>query len=126
MKNNDNAAGRENKKALPKFIVIVLCSLILGGVLGVLMVKLSLENFQEALDAAGLFFTNHIAPWLIIALPVAEFAIPVFTTAACTKEDLSTTSMSHITGAAFTTLVVKVPAATQGAVLYTSAMSLRL
>ena len=53
MKNNDNAAGRENKKALPKFIVIVLCSLILGGVLGVLMVKLSLENFQEALDAAG-------------------------------------------------------------------------
>ena len=75
MKNNDNAAGRENKKALPKFIVIVLCSLILGGVLGVLMVKLSLENFQEALDAAGLFFTNHIAPWLIIALPVAEFAV---------------------------------------------------
>ncbi len=62
----------------------------------------------------------------IPCLPVAEFAIPVFTTAACTKEDLSTTSMSHITGAAFTTLVVKVPAATQGAVLYTSAMSLRL
>lgn len=75
MKSNDNTARQENKKALPKFILIVVCSLLVGGVLGVLMVKLSLENFQEALDGAGLFFTNSMAPWLIIALPVVEFAI---------------------------------------------------
>lgn len=75
MKNNDNTARQENRKALPRFILIVVCSLIVGGVLGILMVKLNLENFQDALDGAGLFFTNHVAPWLIIALPAVEFAI---------------------------------------------------
>ena len=75
MNNNDNSARQENRKALPKFILIVICSLIAGGVLGVLMVKLSLENFQDALDGAGRFFTNYVAPWLIIALPVVELAV---------------------------------------------------
>ena len=75
MKNNNEAAKQEDKKALPKFIAIVVCSLIVGGVLGVLMVKLSLEDFQEVLDGAGLYFTNYAAPWLIIALPAVEFAI---------------------------------------------------
>lgn len=75
MEHNNDSAKQENKKALPKFILIVVCSLIVGGVLGVLMVKLSLENFQEALDGAGLFFTSYVAPWLIIALPVVEFAV---------------------------------------------------
>ena len=75
MKNNNEAAKQEDKKALPKFIAIVVCSLIVGGVLGVLMVKLSLEDFQEVLDGAGLYFTNYAAPWLIIALPVIEFAV---------------------------------------------------
>ena len=50
MKNNNEAAKQEDKRALPKFIAIVVCSLIVGGVLGVLMVKLSLEDFQEVLD----------------------------------------------------------------------------
>lgn len=75
MKSNDNTARQENRKALPKFILIVVCSLILGGILGVVLVKLSLENFQEILDAAGLCFTNYVAPWLIIALPVVEMAV---------------------------------------------------
>ena len=75
MKNNNEAAKQEDKRALPKFIAIVVCSLIVGGVLGVLMVKLSLEDFQEVLDGAGLYFTNYAAPWLIIALPAVEFAI---------------------------------------------------
>ena len=75
MKNNNEAAKQEDKKALPKFIAIVVCSLIVGGVLGVLMVQLSLEDFQEVLDGAGLYFTNYAAPWLIIALPAVEFAI---------------------------------------------------
>lgn len=74
MKNSNDAARQENKKALPKFILIVVCSLILGGVLGILMVKLSLEDFDSALDAAAQFFTARVAGWLIIALPVVELA----------------------------------------------------
>lgn len=76
MKNNsDEMAKRENKKALPKFILIVVLSLALGGVLGFALVTLNLQDFQDALDGAGLFFTNHAAPWLLIALPVAELAV---------------------------------------------------
>ena len=76
MKNNsDEMAKRENKKALPKFILIVVLSLALGGVLGFALVTLNLQVFQDALDGAGLFFTNHAAPWLLIALPVAELAV---------------------------------------------------
>ena len=75
MKNNNDAAKQENKKALPRFILVAVCSLVLGGILGIALVSLSLENFQAALDAAALFFTNHVAAWLLIALPVIEFAV---------------------------------------------------
>ena len=76
MKNNsDEMAKRENKKALPKFILIVVLSLALGGVLGFALVTLNLQDFQGVLGGAGLFFTNHVAPWLLIALPVVELAV---------------------------------------------------
>ena len=75
MKNNNNTALQENKKALPKFILTVVLSLALGGVLGFSLVFLNLEGFEDVLAAAGLFFTNRVAAWLIIALPVIEFAV---------------------------------------------------
>lgn len=75
MKNNNDAVRQENKKALPKFILIVAASLVVGMGLGLVLVKLNLENFQGALDRLALFFTNHAAGWLLIALPVIEFAV---------------------------------------------------
>lgn len=75
MKNNNDAVRQENKKALPKFILIVAASLVVGMGLGLVLVKLNLENFQGALDRLALFFTNHVAGWLLIALPVIEFAV---------------------------------------------------
>lgn len=75
MKQNNDPIRQENKKALPKFVLIVVASLVLGGVLGIVLVNLDLENFGGALNAAGLFFTNHVAVWLMAALPVAEFAV---------------------------------------------------
>ena len=32
MKNNNDAAKQENKKALPRFILVMVCSLVLGGI----------------------------------------------------------------------------------------------
>ena len=75
MKHDNEEVRLENKKALPKFILIVALSLVLGGVLGFALVKLNLESFGDTLDAAGLFFTNHISPWLIIALSAVELAV---------------------------------------------------
>lgn len=88
MKNNNNTALQENKKALPKFILTVVLSLALGGVLGFSLVFLNLEGFEDVLAAAGLFFTNRVAAWLIIALPVIEFAVclPIYFSA---KKQLS-------------------------------------
>lgn len=75
MKNDNEAIKRENKKAIPKFILTVILSLVFGGVLGVALVFLNLEGFDAALAAAGLLFTNRMAPWLMIALPVVELAV---------------------------------------------------
>lgn len=75
MKDNNDAIRQENKKALPKFILIVALSLAFGAVLGVALVRLNLENFGDALAAAGQFFTAKVAGWLLIALPVAELAV---------------------------------------------------
>ncbi len=88
MKENNDAVRQENKKALPRFILIVVLSLALGGVLGFALVSLSLEEFDAALAAAALFFTNHVAAWLLIGLPVAEFAVclPIYFSA---KKQLS-------------------------------------
>ena len=80
MKNNNDAVRQENKKALPKFILVVVCSLIFGGILGFALVKLGLEDFGDALAGLALFFTNPVAAWLLIALPVVELALclPVY------------------------------------------------
>lgn len=88
MRDNNDAVRQENKKALPRFILIVVLSLVFGGVLGYALVALNLENFEDTLAAAGLFFTNYAAPWLIIALPVAELAVclPIYFSA---KKQLS-------------------------------------
>lgn len=88
MKNNNDPIKQENKKAMPKFILIVVLSLVLGGILGFSLVSLNLEEFDSALAAAGLFFTNFVAPWLIIALPVVELAVclPIYFSA---KKQLS-------------------------------------
>ena len=47
-------------------------------------------------------------------LPVPAFAMPELTTTACTGDFAATMSISHLTGAAFTILLVKVPATQQG------------
>ncbi len=49
--------------------------------------------------------------------PVHAFAIPELTTTACANSLFDTIFLSHLTGAACTTFVVNVPAATHGTVL---------
>ena len=75
MKNNNDPIKQENKKAVPKFILISVGGIILGAVLGVVLVLLGLENFADTLAAAGAFFAGRMVPWLLIALPVVELAV---------------------------------------------------
>ena len=75
MKNNNDAIKQENRKAIPKFILIVIVSLVGGMALGLGLVSLIGEGFRGAVTAAGLFFTQKVAGWLLIALPVLELAV---------------------------------------------------
>ena len=75
MKDNNDAARRENKKALPKFALIITLSLVGGVALGLALVFLRVENLRDALAAAGAWFTRYAAAPLLVALPLLELAI---------------------------------------------------
>lgn len=75
MKQNNDPIRQENKKALPKFVLISVGGVILGGVLGVILVFLNVEDFADTLDSAGRLFAVHGAPWLLMALPLVELAL---------------------------------------------------
>ena len=75
MKQNNDPIRQENKKALPKFVLISVGGVILGGVLGVVLVFLNVEDFADTLDSAGRLFAVHGAPWLLMALPLVELAL---------------------------------------------------
>lgn len=75
MKNDNEAIKRENKKALPKFALIMVLSLAGGIVLGLVLTILGLENLGDGLAAAGQFFTRYVSVPLLIAVPVVELAI---------------------------------------------------
>ena len=53
MKNNNDPIRQENKKALPKFILIVVVCMRAGAALGFAMARMALENLGDALAAAG-------------------------------------------------------------------------
>ena len=75
MKDNNDAARRENKKALPKFALIITLSLVGGVALGLALVFLRVENLRDALAAAGAWFTRYAAAPLLVTLPLLELAI---------------------------------------------------
>ena len=73
--NNNDAVRQENKKALPKFALIMAVSLVGGIALGLALVFVVPEHLGDTLDAAGRFFTRHLAGPLLIAVPFLELAI---------------------------------------------------
>lgn len=75
MKNNNDSIKRENQKALPKFIGLMALSLVFGVALGLGLVFLSFGSFGDILAAAGLFFTQKVAGWLLFACPVITLAV---------------------------------------------------
>jgi len=75
MKNSTDPVKQENKKALPKFILIVTASLVVGLLLGFGMSFLEAERFGEALDAFGGFYATRLAGWLLCACPILELAV---------------------------------------------------
>ncbi len=68
MENND--VKKANRKALPKFILMLVVGAAVGAVLGFLSVRYGLDGLAEPLKAAGAVFGGRVAPWLLVAMAV--------------------------------------------------------
>ena len=67
---NKNEIKKSNRKALPKFIIILVISLIIGYSTGLYSAKYELYTLVGIVKNAGAFFGAYIAPWLILATAI--------------------------------------------------------
>ena len=77
---DNNEIKKANRKALPKFMLIMVISLLVGGLGGFCSAKYGLNSLSDGMKSAGAFFSAYIAPWLMLAaaviLPVV--CIPIY------------------------------------------------
>ena len=77
---DNNEIKKANRKALPKFMLIMVISLLIGGLGGFCSAKYGLNSLSDGMKSAGAFFSAYIAPWLMLAaaviLPVV--CIPIY------------------------------------------------
>ena len=69
---------KENRKALPKFILILLGAAVLGGVLGFLSGWMGRSSAAEALAENVNYLLSMVLPWLIPAVSVVLLAAAVW------------------------------------------------
>ncbi len=74
---------KANRKALPKFILIMVVSLLVGGSIGYCAAKYGLNMLADGLESAGAFFGTYIAPWLMLvaAIIMPVVCIPIYRSA---------------------------------------------
>ena len=61
---------KANRKAMPKFILIMAVGLTVGGIIGFCSAKYSLNSLSGHLKTVGEIFGMYIAPWLMLALAI--------------------------------------------------------
>ena len=67
---DNNEIKKANRKALPKFILIMVISLLVGGSIGFCAAKYGVNSLTGGLKSAGAFFGTFIAPWLMLIIAV--------------------------------------------------------
>ncbi len=67
---DNNEIKKANRKALPKFILIMVISLLVGGSIGFCSAKYELNTLAGGMKSAGAFFGTYIAPWLMLMTAV--------------------------------------------------------
>ena len=79
----DNEVKQANRKAMPKFLLILIVSVIIGALVGYFSAIYGLNRMTQGLKYAGKFFGSHIAPWLMAVLAVLLPAVctPVYCSA---------------------------------------------
>ncbi len=67
---NNNEIKQANKKALPKLLIFVVISVIVGWTTGYCFGKYRINELTDTIKDVGVFFGLHIAPWLVVAMAV--------------------------------------------------------
>lgn len=75
MKQTDDAIRQANRRALPKFLLILVCASLVGGMAGYCASYFGLDGLADVLAQAGTFFSLYIAPWLLVACAVLQPAV---------------------------------------------------
>lgn len=75
MTNRNDEIRQANRKALPKFILILILACLVGGVIGFCAAFFGLEAMAGGLHAAGTVFSRRVAPWLQVACIILEPAV---------------------------------------------------
>ncbi len=65
---DNNEIKKANRKALPKFMLIMAISLLAGGAIGFCSAKYGLNKLAGGMESAGAFFGTYIAPWLMLMI----------------------------------------------------------
>ena len=71
---------KANRKALPKFLLVLVIGAIAGGAVGLLSVRYGLDGLSGPIKAAGTVFGGRVAPWLLVAMAVLipAIALPLY------------------------------------------------
>ena len=72
-----------NRKAMPKFLLVLAVSMVVGGAAGYSAAKFGLDKLAGAIRNAGMVFGTHMAPWLMAAIAVIlpVICIPIYRSA---------------------------------------------
>ncbi len=72
-----------NRKAMPKFLLVLAVSMVVGGAAGYNAAKYGLDKLAGAIKNVGIVFGTHIAPWFMVAIAVIApvICIPIYRSA---------------------------------------------
>lgn len=74
---DNNEIKNANRKALPKFLLIMVFSLLVGGSIGFCSAKYGLNTLAGGMKSVGSFFGTYIAPWLMLMIAVIVLVVCV-------------------------------------------------
>lgn len=78
MKNNE--IENANRKALPKFLVVAIICMVVGGITGYVSAKYGLDKMAIPMKDVCTFFGTNIAPWImaVMVVVVPVVCIPIY------------------------------------------------
>lgn len=81
--NNNNEIKQANRKAMPKFILIMIICMLVGGTMGFCAAMYGLNTLAGSMKNAGALFGTYVAPWLLLAeaVIVPAVCIPIYKSA---------------------------------------------